>query len=1208
MKKALVIISLVLSALLAAAAFYVQTDQFAAMIRPYVVAPLQEVLGNDAQIGWVRANFIPMYVEVHDISLPDAQGRPAVAIHKIKVYINPLPLLFKTVRIPSIMVLEPRILAERNRDGTINLAEIADRISANVSRLQRMPSSGYTVVLKTITLSLGSALIQDEVTGAHGSLTNVNVMTRVSRETKDFSLRIKDTRISVSAPAYPDINGELNASVRYEHGGYHLDEIKLAMVDTTLSLSGTVGSSSDPALNLHFKARTGPQTIGKLTGLLKNLKKEHRSYMETNATVGGTLSAPEVRGSVQLAGIAYEGLILKTASLTFGYRNKLLALSGGKWSLTRGGKSMTVDSLDAAIGYEDGGLNISRFDMRAGDLSVAVSGRADPKNGFDASVAVDSRNTGSTLAFLFGAPVVGPLALKGNLSGKVNDPLLDGTFSGGPLMVRNILFDSASGRFEYRAKKLSIVTSDVHQGAARYAFSGSVDWSGASALFDAKLKVARSDVGSIVALFYQPLPLHFSASGDLSFSGTSRNFIGNARLLVEPGYAYGESFTKGLVTATLRPGRISFPQVAVDKGSGHVQGTGWIGFDGTYEASIESRNVRLHEVDLLHGLPVDGAFDLSVESSGSFSQPRVEASLEMEDLLLNQSGMGAMDADLQIHNHVLACSARLGGTHAVFSGRMVLAAPYAWSMQTSVKVEDVDPLVVLNKQEQTSRVRMTVAGTVSARGNGGDISSINGSASFDHLGFAVGDYRIENREAAVLALKGDRISIVTMNMSGQATKLAVSGSARLMKDLDISFLGTANLSLMRPLFRELEYTNGTAEVKLNVKDSWQNPDITGELLVSNGEIKVRDIPQKFSQLNGKLTFDRKRMVIDTLSGSVGGGTLEASGKAQLSGLSLENLSTRVSFEDVTVHYPEGLASTLSGVLTFDSDGSDQYLSGDVAVKRAHYDKRVEWKSMLVDIGKGLYQKKKTETGWIGDTQLNIRFLGKENILLQNNLAKVPLEIDMFLRGTVNHPQLLGRVEAHAGSVYFRQNEFKIIHASADFVDPNRMNPVIDVQAEIQVREYLVRLAVSGSADRAVVTLLSNPQLPDSDILTLLALGKTGTELKGKEAGVGMSEAASFATGQFQDIFESRARSLTGLDRFQIDPYISKNDTSVPRVTVGKELVQNKVVVTYSSNVGVASPEQVFRIEYILDRHFSLVGERNDIGNTGADIKYRFEFK
>jgi hypothetical protein len=42
-------------------------------------------------------------------------------------------------------------------------------------------------------------------------------------------------------------------------------------------------------------------------------------------------------------------------------------------------------------------------------------------------------------------------------------------------------------------------------------------------------------------------------------------------------------------------------------------------------------------------------------------------------------------------------------------------------------------------------------------------------------------------------------------------------------------------------------------------------------------------------------------------------------------------------------------------------------------------------------------------------------------------------------------------------------------------------------------------------------------------------------------------------------------------------------------------------------MSTTTPEQIFRIEYILNKHF-LVGERNELGNTGADIKYRFEFK
>jgi translocation and assembly module TamB len=176
---------------------------------------------------------------------------------------------------------------------------------------------------------------------------------------------------------------------------------------------------------------------------------------------------------------------------------------------------------------------------------------------------------------------------------------------------------------------------------------------------------------------------------------------------------------------------------------------------------------------------------------------------------------------------------------------------------------------------------------------------------------------------------------------------------------------------------------------------------------------------------------------------------------------------------------------------------------------------VDWKSRSWISGKDIRNRKRILAGSV--IQINIRF--RQGQHPADNLAKMPIDVDVFLRGTVNQPQLLGRLEARKGTVYFRKNEFKILHASVDFVDPNRVNPVLDIQAEIQARQYRITLAVTGTADRAVVALISDPSLPDADILSLLAIGKTSTELKGKENEVGMSEAYYFA-GRLQDIVGS----------------------------------------------------------------------------------------
>ena len=1208
MKRILVIASISLLVLLAAVELYVQSDSFAIRLRPLVIQQLKDVLGEDVGIGWVRANFIPLYVEARDIALLDAKGGQAVAVRKVKIYINPLPLILKKVSITSVSLLEPRIFAERSSAGDINLVPLVERIRANLDRMQAHGPSGYSIVVRTITVSQGAITWQDAATPLLASVTGLQASSRVNVAGDSFALALKNAVVSIASPALPAMTGRLSASLRYDSGLIRFDAVDLSSADTKMSLSGTMGLLPEGLLNLRFRARSGPQTINRFAGLLKKLKKESMSRLEASATIEGSINAPLIAGTLLLPAIGYQGVQLKDAALSFSYRNRQLAISGEKWKVVRGARSVVVNNIVAELGYSAQGFDIQRFDIRTDDLSVTLSGRADPQRGFDVVLDAESRDKGQALSLLTTLPIEGGIRATGSLTGPLNAPLFDGSVSARKLSVRGILFDEAFGGLQYRSKKLSLESVDIHQQASRFFFDGSVELGTRDPLFAAKLKVVRADVARVVALFYEPLPLHFPATGEFSFSGTARDFTGSAHLALDSGTAYHEAFTRGAITAQLTRDRIFFSEVTVQKGSGIVSGTGWIGFNGTYQASIQGKGVKLSEVNLIAPAPVDGAFDLSIESGGSFRRPVVTATLDMDEFLLRHAELGGLKAELLIQDGILTGASSVADDRIMLSARMALSRPYAWTADLRLKGERLDPLLLLGKSELRGRLLAAVNGIVTLHGNGVDAASLAGSARFQQLGIMIGDYPIENDGAAVVSIRGDRLSIASLKFKGQGTQLAVTGGARFLKDVDCSFRGTANLSLLRPLFRDLEYSDGAAEVKLTVRDDWENPDVAGELTIRNGEVKIRDIPQRFSSLNGKLTFDRQRMAVDRFTGQIGGGTLTASGNAELEGIGIRDFSTRVVFENVTVKYPEGLTSTLSGDLSYDGNTAEQSLTGDVLIRRARYEKRVEWKSMLVDIGKGLYQRKKTEAGWVGDTQINIRFSGKENILFQNNLAKIPLDVDVFLRGTVNHPQLLGRIEAQQGSVYFRQNEFKILHASVDFVDPSRLNPVLDIQAEIQIREYLVRLAVSGTADRAVVTLLSDPSLPDSDILTLLALGKTGNELKGKEAGVGMSEAASFATGQFQDIFESQARSLTGLDRFQVDPYVSKGDTSVPRVTLGKEIVQDKLYLTYSSNVGATTPEQIFRIEYILNRHFSLVGERNELGNTGADIKYRFEFR
>ena len=520
--------------------------------------------------------------------------------------------------------------------------------------------------------------------------------------------------------------------------------------------------------------------------------------------------------------------------------------------------------------------------------------------------------------------------------------------------------------------------------------------------------------------------------------------------------------------------------------------------------------------------------------------------------------------------------------------------------------------VQLQLQDRPARAlrpfQASLEGAVTATGTGFTLQRVRALAEIDSFRLLYGEYWIETAQRSRVTVSDGEVFLSATPLTGQATDMTLSGRMRVGRSLDAAANGSANLSLLNLFFKEIEHSEGSVEFSLSVNDVLGRPAVNGDIAVKGGSIKVRDIPQTFSDLRGSLSFSDGKALIENLSGELGGGALQVSGWIQLRGFGIDSFALRAQSTDITVRYPEGMVSRLSGEVYYDGNAREQMLSGEVLIASARYEKRIEWKTMLLEMARGIYQKKKTEIGWIGDTQLNVRFQGKETVLLQNNLAKIPLDVDVQIRGTINRPQLIGRLEASRGSVFFRNNDFTVLHASADFIDPSRLNPLLDIQAETRVREYLVRLSVSGTADQALVTFLSDPPLSDADILGVLALGKTGSELKGKEAGVSMGEAVSFATGQFQDMFEQRARSLTGLDRFQVDPYVSTGDTSVPRVTVGKELVRDRLYVTYSSNVGSTDAEPILKVEYLLNRNLSVVGEQNELGKIGADVKFRFEFK
>jgi translocation and assembly module TamB len=83
--------------------------------------------------------------------------------------------------------------------------------------------------------------------------------------------------------------------------------------------------------------------------------------------------------------------------------------------------------------------------------------------------------------------------------------------------------------------------------------------------------------------------------------------------------------------------------------------------------------------------------------------------------------------------------------------------------------------------------------------------------------------------------------------------------------------------------------------------------------------------------------------------------------------------------------------------------------------------------------------------------------------------------------------------------------------------------------------------------------------------------------------------------------------LFGLNRFSIDP-LSTGGGADPtaRVTVGRRVTKD-LSITYSTNVGSSSQDQVFLIEYRATDRLSFVASRAQDGAFGLDVRLRKRF-
>ncbi len=461
---------------------------------------------------------------------------------------------------------------------------------------------------------------------------------------------------------------------------------------------------------------------------------------------------------------------------------------------------------------------------------------------------------------------------------------------------------------------------------------------------------------------------------------------------------------------------------------------------------------------------------------------------------------------------------------------------------------------------------------------------------------------------AGIRVEDARVHVERLAVTDGVSRIALAGSVGLddlLLDLDVS--GEASLVAAGSLVAGLQ-AEGTLEVDAEVVGSALSPEVLGRGTLRGAAFRLDGFPHALSDVDGVVNFDRRTAQIAEVSGRLAEGTALVSGAVSLEESSAAAVDLRLQLGDARLRYPSDLTATVNADLHLLGDQEGQLLTGTVRLDEAVWSREYElFSSILSDLDAVAAPPDEVAGGFLDTLRMDVQVETDSPFAVRNSVFQLDAAADFGLRGTPTAPALLGHADLVGGEVYFGAHRFGIVSGRADFIDPEGIEPVFDVEAETTVRSYRVRLTASGTAAQVNANLSSDPPLREADILRLLA-GAPEEELltQAQDDDVAAASAASVLSQQLSNMIGRRAGRVFGIDRLTIDPFlIGRFSNPTARVTLAKQLSRD-LNVRYSSSV-TAAEDSIIVVEYTPRGPVSWIFSRDQDGSLGVDVRFHRSF-
>ncbi len=887
--------------------------------------------------------------------------------------------------------------------------------------------------------------------------------------------------------------------------------------------------------------------------------------------------------------------------------------------------------------YEPDILDVGQADIETPASRVSVTGRLAPKDtSLDMRLDTGSLDSWNDFIHAIAGDKPGSAAAAvrygGSLQwiGRITEPrdgtTFQGHFRGERIRYGTAALDSMDGDMIYSPKELVISHGHATSGAMEAGIDGRLaltDWDFLPENeWSSEIELEKAPAESLQQLAGWKYPVHGLITGQFHGRGTRAEPALTGLLDFADGEVGGVSFNRLRGYLSILPDEVRLsnaelrffaPGTEKTGGAGIVTGTvGYRYADESLTADLVGASLPLANFGKIRssGMALGGQITFRLKASGPVKQPVAEGSFRVVDLHLANEVVGSFDGELNSDGKLARLTLGSAMSEGAISGaiQLGLAEPYPVDGKVSFKNINLDPYVLSAFHLQKFQGHAVAEGEVSVNGNASQPESVVVDANFSRLALTYGAVQLENAGPIHLTSTRDNLKIVSAALRGTDTNAELSGSIQFTgrRALALKLNGSVDLRLLGAYLTGVD-TAGHADMNASFEGTLDRPRIIGRVKLNNASARSADFPTGLSRVQGDLVFDANRLFFDNVMGEAGGGQMILAGSVNYSEKPLRyDITART--DRIRIRYPEGISWLAGGSLRLSGTPDGGLLSGKVVVQRVSLNEGLESAGVLVSSSSA---SGSSSSNFMRNLQFDVEATSTPDSRMEWPGAHLEAEANLRVRGTAEHPIMLGHIHVISGDLYFRDNHYRVTRGDLNFANPFRLDPVINVEATTNIQQYEITLNFSGQASKLSLAYRSDPPLPGNDIVTLLALGQTGSESTLRNS-VGTQSGTSGASALLSEAISSqlggRVERLFGITRFRVDPGLAgvastgAGTNAAARVTVEQQVTRN-LAVTYVSNVS-STQQQVIQVEYNINRNMSLVALRDQNGTFGIDFKIK----